>query len=688
MRACALIYAESEHPALVNTVTEPVVKEPTPVPSGIVVTEDRTSHVSCVCEPGDMQAVSSSPFAIPRSAFLENNIAALELGTSTAALVRAATPRGTVEYLGDRTPTLRVGEQRLGAPPESTLISSWARDIEQDQGLLAVFGLGMGHMVRALRQRTEAPMVVFEPDAGLLRTVLEYGPSDLGGVAVACTRQDLTRFWLSHAWKNPVATVVRTPGYGEMFPEQHSQFTEEIEQLVARVRTNANTYRLRARSWVEHLLANLEVLIEHTPFMALSGQFRDLPCFIVGAGPSLDKNATLLGQAVQKGLVMALNTSAGALARRGIEPQVLMCLEALDVSSALQELPFINRVVRAFSLTVHPHTMRTGAGPLLPVYEGVPEIDRCLRALTGLAGLPVSASVSTMAFSLAKRLGCNPIVMVGHDLAYTGGRAYADGSTHQGSRARASADGTSVEFEWSASMHQDYGSSGNCARKSEPAYAVTAWGGEGTVLSGATFLPVKSWLAQAACELAERSPQVRLINATEGGARIEGFLELRLEQVLGTLCGRTITPEQLAQAARVRPALGRDAVSRWVTDQRRQAQILSRTARRMQVVASASLKAIARGEPQRVKQSYQALERAERELSRAAADSPLIGAWAFASLEQATLGGAPHRDARSSAEGAIRQEKNLASALESSVMELERELGVLETRLRTRTCSK
>ena len=165
--------------------------------------------------------------------------------------------------------------------------------------------------------------------------------------------------------------------------------------------------------------------------------------FIVGAGPSLGKNCELLARAAKKGIVFAVNSSALALGRRGVTPQVVACMESIDLSELLSQVPYLDQVVRAFSLTAHPKTMRTGAGPLLPVYEGLPQFAP-LIGLGRANGLAVCGSVSTLAFSLAQRLGCSPIVLVGQDLAYTDGQAYAAGTPYAGSRVKLSADGASL----------------------------------------------------------------------------------------------------------------------------------------------------------------------------------------------------------------------------------------------------
>src|SRR3954470_5278732 len=123
-------------------------------------------------------------------------------------------------------------------------------------------------------------------------------------------------------------------------------------------------------------------------------------------------------------------------------------MESIDVSHLFEGVSYIDRVARVMSLTPHPQNLGKGGGPLLPIFEGIPQQDLPLTALLGFPGLSVSGSVSTLDFSLAQRLGCSPLVLLGQDLAYTDGRAYAVGTAYEDSRVRLGADGQSLEHDW------------------------------------------------------------------------------------------------------------------------------------------------------------------------------------------------------------------------------------------------
>src|SRR5206468_281911 len=103
------------------------------------------------------------------------------------------------------------------------------------QGVTVVFGMGMGHTVRTLRDAGDGPVVVYEPHPGLLRSVLEFGPSDLGGIEVVCTLHELAQKWPALSRGRAKAVLVRTPGYAEAFPEESRAVTDAVAQLVERV---------------------------------------------------------------------------------------------------------------------------------------------------------------------------------------------------------------------------------------------------------------------------------------------------------------------------------------------------------------------------------------------------------------------------------------------------------------------
>lgn len=263
---------------------------------------------------------------------------------------------------------------------------------------------------------------------------------------------------------------------------------------------NRNTSINRARRWAEHLIRNL-LLLSESPHGMRAGAFRGLPAFVVGAGPSLDRNRDLLRHA--PGPVIRVNAASKAA-----PGDFTLSVESNDLTDKLAD-----DGVQLLGITTPPHVMRARS-PLRPVWVG--EIGWVLEKLTGLPRLATSGGGTGAAVSLAHRWGCDPIVLVGQDLAWTNGRVYAEAT---GFNDRVADDGT---FEWAESAKLPRPS--NPLPEKDDLMRVTAWGGEGTVLCGTAHHSLRMWLAAFS-----DSVDVRCINATEGGSRVPGWEEQKLD---------------------------------------------------------------------------------------------------------------------------------------------------------------
>jgi hypothetical protein len=618
-----------------------------------------------------------------KTLLFDDNVLRSRLGDATLALVRSAPGLASVVDLADGAPAIQKGDHVLGAVfDEESLL-----EITQRAGnpmTFVVFGLGMGHTVRGLRAHSNAKIVVFEPDPSIVRSYFESGPNDLAEVPILCTVHELTQIWPRLSNGKQSVTLLNTPGYPELFPDQAKSLREALGQLVQRGSVNDATHRLRSRTWIQDVLANLDLLCEHPTFLALAGKYRGVPAFIVGAGPSLGKNGRQLAEATKKGIVFALNSSARALDKYGVEPQVLTCMESIDVSALLEQVSYIDRTVKAFSLTGHPRSLRVGNGPRLPIYEGLAQLNGPLVPLLGYPGIPVSGSVSTLAFSLAQRLGCSPIVFVGQDLAYTDGKAYAPGTPYEDSRVRVAADGENLEHDWCDTLKNTHNQGENKMLEREPLRAVGAWGGAGTVTSTIGFGVVRSWLETASVVLASETPDVRLINATEGGARIEGFEECTLAELLATLPERDITAESIVRdAERAQTPLSRKRLATWCSEQAELARKVRHAARRIRRLGETALVALDQNQGAKTKKCFEKLDIAELTLKEAVAAMPFVDSWTHADVHrviEANGFSVGVRDNHDSARRAVSLELSIAGVVCDGAFEVEQQLRKLAER--------
>lgn len=604
-----------------------------------------------------------------RALVLRANLRAARIAPLTRRRLERASRRGALRVEGDGSLVLDVDGHAIGRPLLEPELEAIATRLRKDS-VLVVVGLGTGASIEQLCRLSDVPVIVYEPHLELARTVLEWGPIDFRGACLVSSAVDLAWVWARLSGQRSHTIVSRTPGYDALFPAQADAAVEAVRRVAERASITRNTLDRRARTWVNDILANVALIPDCPPVMALEGRYPGVPAFIVGAGPSLDQNASELARAAKKGIVIAVNSAVPALAKHGIVPHAVVCMESIDVSHKLRGVPFMNECLRIMSLSAHPATLRANEGPLMLFHESIPQYDAPLAELTGSRGVNVCGSVSTAAFSIASALGCDPIVLVGQDLAYTGNRTYARGTGYETSTVRQ--DGAEVRFEWNGEMTSTYGTQHGPRHESEPCSVVPAWGERDTVLSSSSFLAIAAWLRSNA-EVAREHGSRQHVNATEGGAHIEGFADRRLGELLDELPDLEVLGSELyAEAERRRLPVTKQAVRSWAEAHVEKSARASEHARAVARLGRRALSSMRGHAPESITRAFARLEHAERALRAAVKDSAFVDAWSHAAVEpllRRSQSSAVRENASAARQG-LALGTRLAQAIEVSAREL------------------
>ncbi|KAF3363368.1 Uncharacterized protein PHSC3_000056 [Chlamydiales bacterium STE3] len=163
----------------------------------------------------------------------------------------------------------------------------------------------------------------------------------------------------------------------------------------------------------------------------LLGMFANIPCFIIGAGPSLQKDLPLLAELEDKALFFAAGSAVNVLNSSGIYSHFGGGIDPTKVqisrmrTNAAFETPFFytNRFnSEAFDL-IHGPKIFTPQDPEKKWYawfQNEVNIANPFAINTGF-------STSNFCTSIALHLGCNPIIYLGMDMAYSEGVKYTSG---------------------------------------------------------------------------------------------------------------------------------------------------------------------------------------------------------------------------------------------------------------------
>lgn len=398
--------------------------------------------------------VSYYPAATPQAEnILRNNVAALAARSRFAAIaVVSAAPTDRVQFdtapdggltaayaPDDHAPVRRLASARR--PLDEAQRFAEAIDVE-DHAAIAVLGFALGHHLAALVGRAPKATAVlcYEPDIALLRAVLERIDCSawLDRVIVVTNADDTSELaQATRGLEGLLSMGTHIVEHGPSSPRLASttpDFRGVLEQIMRGVRTTMATTMVQ----IETTVRNLTMNIDH---YALGGGIAELhniasgrPAIVVSAGPSLARNIELLKRpdVQQNFIVIAVQTVLKQLLNNGIKPHFVTALDRHKLSARFYE-GLTPHDVEGVQLVIEPK-----CNPIIPI--SFPGVVRCASddVLNKLLGhdlyrdhgkIRAGATVSHLAYYLARYLGCDPVILIGQDLGFTDNQYYSAGAS-------------------------------------------------------------------------------------------------------------------------------------------------------------------------------------------------------------------------------------------------------------------
>lgn len=381
---------------------------------------------------------------------------------------------------------------------------------------LVMFGFGDGMILRNLLTDTHPIewMIVYEPSMELFNQVIHridvrdilVWPKLI--IVIKGINDDqfgdiLDKKISINNWKT--FYYVRLPIYQDLFLTEYSESYQQYVKSVQLKRSLAETSVLFARQGLLNEIYAQKWIIKSKSFEYMKEKFPvGFPCIIVSAGPSLEKNVDKLRAAKGKACIIAVDTVAQYLLNCGIVPDLLCTIDPMKETKYFKDerLKYIPILVS----TASNHYLLEQLEDFQPIYfhtsaawyRTILKENDC-NLLDGTLG----GSVATVSFMLALELGFRTIILVGQDLAYEHMQLHAG------------------EENLSEEAYQK-----------KILYKVKGYHGT-TVMTSVDFKIYIDWFEKAISAL---TSDYTIINATEGGARIEGTIQLPLEEAIHQYC--------------------------------------------------------------------------------------------------------------------------------------------------------
>jgi hypothetical protein len=447
--------------------------------------------------------------------------------------------------------------------------------------LIFILGFGLGYHIKEIlkRARDDAMIIIIEARSQILkRAMVELDLVDLLGDSRVRMIVEAKPFIIQrtlHDWVEDERLkgflLVEHPPSIRLFPSFYEEVRGIVRDVVDSKLMGLQTRTLFEGLWTRNTILNLPYILKLPGIKLLFDRFQMVPAFIVGAGPSLEKNGRELARAKGRSLIISTDTALKPLLNLGVEPDIIVGCDAQDKTMGDFEGVDGGEGVLVATTTIYPEALKRYNGPKFIGQIArirynergeetilIPSLNRWVEEITEPKGyLQAGGSVSTVAFDLARNLGCNPIIFVGHDLSFSGEKMYAEGVEHikhykyMKEYMRDYMEKVLGEKEGSPTFEEKYKEAlekgvvyQEFIKRRRLMRVKGIDGGEEILTSGALYTYLR-WFEDAISKI----PNRLFINSTEGGAAIRGTKVMPLREAIDGCCKVRVPVEETVSKA-------------------------------------------------------------------------------------------------------------------------------------------
>jgi hypothetical protein len=277
-------------------------------------------------------------------------------------------------------------------------------------------------------------------------------------------------------------------------------FYQIFTPLLNRKALNRSTRINSSHLFLSNALVNAVFAQQINSVVDYKDLYKNKPVLMVATGPSLNKQLDTLEKYKDQFIVIAVDAAVPILKKHGIVPQYVATIDP-SKRPYWKHNELDPNTTFLIEIGCCPDVAWSNNQNYL-VTSCHADVRRLLHTLGINVPLMVNGgSVATSAFNFAHYTGANPIVMIGQDLAWTGGKDHAEGYVSQYSQ---------------EALNQRY----------ERGFEVEGYDGN-PVRTEKQLLGFKTWFEGRI----KTMPETMVINATEGGAKINGAVQIPFESV-------------------------------------------------------------------------------------------------------------------------------------------------------------
>lgn len=315
-----------------------------------------------------------------------------------------------------------------------------------------VFGTGFGYIFKQASEFSKGTVILYEPNLELLRVMLEM--VDLSDVLsrprvfVVNDLNMLEKHFCSSFMSGSRSALTFTAYHKNCLKSEFNSLLKKLGVLQGMMETNENQRLKMGLSYAKDVIQNLPLLSKCNSINKLKDSLKGMPAVIAAAGPSLGENLEIIKKYREKFVLFSVSTSYKSLVQNGINPDFISMIERFDASNFVKDYnpqnvcliaePYVNSSAlrENFKNKFITCSVENSANK---IYEKACRISH--------EDFETKGTVAYNALFAAKMAGCNPIILVGQDLAYIDGECYSKNSPLSDFKCRKTDSGWQVYVE-------------------------------------------------------------------------------------------------------------------------------------------------------------------------------------------------------------------------------------------------
>lgn len=369
-----------------------------------------------------------------------------------------------------------------------------------DMNVIFVYGFGNGiGLADLIEMYPERFFIVYEPDVNsFYKRMQDYDLSELLKwpkilwFSVGETQLKIL-FHRICMYMNEELAFVALRHYLENDMDGLQELKEEFVDYRNIFESNRHTEKRYQKEWFENSVNQVADML-HTPSLfELTGSLKGSTAVIVASGPSLEQDIEWIHKFVPHALIISAGSSIQVLAKHGIRPHIAAVMDGGEINEQIFSVEGALESPLFYTSSAYHKISRMKSGDAFYAVVQNDVISRYLLGLDKNEPLMIpTPTVTGTAIQVAAWLGASTIILTGQDLSFQQNKFYASGVAHT--------EAADMERIIQDSQHRVMNVYGEYNRTNN------------------SFLMMKDAIESLIASISN----IRFINATRGGAAIEG----------------------------------------------------------------------------------------------------------------------------------------------------------------------